>query len=80
MAARGRDSEAARRPLPDSFEQIRATQAGVSSPNSVRRVEPGEFVTPEGGQGSSGVTISDVKDEERNGQPPERIPLPSGAS
>ncbi len=51
----------------------------VPCQNSVRRLEAGELVHPQGGQGSSGVTMSDVKEEERNGQPA-RIPLPPGAS
>ncbi len=47
--------------------------------NSVRRVEAGDLLTPQGGQRSGGATISDVKERERNGQPAGAHTAPLGS-
>jgi len=51
------------------MHSFHASVPPVLCQDPVRRVEAGQLVGPQAGQGSSGVTMSDVKEEERNGQP-----------
>ncbi len=60
-------------------EATQVVALAVLCHNSVRRLEAGELVTPQDGQGVSGVTISGEKEGERNGQPAGAHTAPLGS-